>query len=323
MSILSRRLFLGAATAGILAVAPPRPRKASICLTFDLEMSRNFPTWDQTHWDYEKGNLDEAARKYTVEAARRIRRHGGVLHCFALGRTFEQGDAAWLKNLVVAGHLVGNHTYDHVNVRAQRLEDIQYRFNRAPWLIEGKTPTEVIRDNIRLTSVAIKTRLGVDCAGFRTPGGFADGLSDRPDLRDMLRDLGFWWASCKYPTHLMGKPGEKPSEAVLASIVAAQKQAQPWVYPGGLIEMPMSAPSDIVAFRGGKWKLEWFLEAVGRAVDQAIESGGVYDFLAHPSCLGVVDPRFRTIEMICERVRKAGDRAELTDLETIARRYRS
>ena len=37
----------------------------------------------------------------------------------------------------------------------------------------------------------------------------------------------------------------------------------------------------------------------------------MFDFLGHPSCLYVTDPEFRTVELICELVRKAGDRARL------------
>jgi hypothetical protein len=47
--------------------------------------------------------------------------------------------------------------------------------------------------------------------------------------------------------------------------------------------------------------------------------GAVFDFLGHPSCLYVVDPEFKTIEMICELVKKAGDKAAIVDLDTIAR----
>ncbi|HSU56297.1 MAG TPA: chitin deacetylase, partial [Candidatus Dormibacteraeota bacterium] len=40
------------------AQSPPAPRqKALIAITLDLEMARNFPHWEDTHWDYEKGNL--------------------------------------------------------------------------------------------------------------------------------------------------------------------------------------------------------------------------------------------------------------------------
>src|SRR5581483_1234166 len=122
---LSRRTFLAGA-AGALAQAgdPPARRRdrALVAITLDLEMSRNFPTWDQTHWDYEKGNLNDETKRYTVEACRRVRRHGGVAHCFLVGRALEQADVGWLREILRDGHAVGNHTYDHVNVRAEAPE---------------------------------------------------------------------------------------------------------------------------------------------------------------------------------------------------------
>ena len=72
----TRRRFLAAALETGLAAAgsarslaaAPAARQALIAITLNLEMSRNFPTWDQTHWDYEKGNLDAATKRYAVEA---------------------------------------------------------------------------------------------------------------------------------------------------------------------------------------------------------------------------------------------------------------
>ena len=130
----------------------PQANPALIAVTLDLEMSRNFPTWDDTHWDYEKGNLNDETKRWAVEACRRVRRAGGVAHCFAVGRVFEQADVSWLAEIAAAGHAVGNHTYDHVNVKATKPGDIQFRFRRSPWLIEGKSPQEVIRENIDLGS---------------------------------------------------------------------------------------------------------------------------------------------------------------------------
>src|SRR5215468_766155 len=133
----TRRGLLASALGTGLAAAWPMPRafedpppaeKALIAITLDLEMSRNFPTRDQTHWDYEKGNLDATTKRYAVEAARRVKARGGVIHFFALGQTMEQEDVGWLREIITQGHPVGNHTYDHVNVRAQRPEDIQFRF---------------------------------------------------------------------------------------------------------------------------------------------------------------------------------------------------
>ena len=81
----------------------------------------------------------------------------------------------------------------------------------------------------------------------------------------------------------------------------------------------MSPISDIGAFRTGRWRLEWFLKAVRLGVEWAIEHRAAYDFLGHPSCLYVTDPEFRAIDLICDLVRKAGDRAAIVGLDTLAR----
>ncbi len=245
---------------------------------------------------------------------------GGVVHLFAVGRVFEQSDVTWLKDLARDGNPIGNHTYDHVYVLAKKPEEIQFRFQRSPWLIEGRTPEQVIVDNIRLTTTALKTRIGVEPAGFRTPGGFANGLADRPDVRKWLIDLGFTWVSSKYPAHPNSKPMTEPSDDVLKGIVAANEKAQPFRYPDGLIEVPMSPISDIGAFRNGRWKLDWFLTAIRRSVEQAIEKRAVFDFLAHPSCIGVIDPEFKTVDLILDLVKRSDGKARIVGLDALAAR---
>lgn len=307
--------------AGLLAQSTSSlPRdKALIAITLDLEMARNFPRWDDLHWDYEKGNLNEEAKRYAVEAARRVKAHGGRIHFFAVGQVFEQENVDWLKELNQAGHPIGNHTYDHVYVLATKPEEIQYRFKRAPWLIEGKTPAQVIRENIQLCTDAMHARLGFRPAGFRTPGGFADGLNGRTDVQQMMLDLGFKWVSCKYPVHPYGNPGEAATKEVLDGIVKAQATAQPFVYPTGLIDVPMSPISDIGAFRNARWKLDDFLRAIRLGVEWAIEHRAVFDLLSHPSVLYPNDPEFKTFELVCDLVKQAGDRAAIVDLDTIAK----
>jgi peptidoglycan/xylan/chitin deacetylase (PgdA/CDA1 family) len=329
---LSRRelLCLGAASSLVAALRwgagsalAAENDKALIAITLDLEMSRNFPAWTDTHWDYEKGNLNAETKRYTVEAARRIKAAGGVLHAFAVGRVFEQADVEWLKELVIAGHPIGNHTYDHINVRAQKPEELQFRFQRSPWLLRKMTVPEAVEDNIAQCTTAMKTRLGINPAGFRTPGGFNDGLQAHPEVRAILKRQGFDWISSLYPGHPIGKADEEPTQETIDAIVAAQTKSQPFLYPDGLVEIPMSPISDIGAFRTGRWKLEWFLRAIKAGVEWAIEHRAVYDFLGHPSCLYVTDPEFRTIDLICDLVQKAGDKAAIVDLETIARRVKA
>lgn len=294
---------------------------AKVAITFDLEMARNFPNWEDTHWDYQKGNLDWAAKEISLRAGDLVREYGGRLHYFCVGSVLEQEDVGWLERLVSDGHPIGNHTYDHVNLLASRSQDVQFRFQRAPWLISGQKIQDVLRRNIDLTRDALNDRLGIENRGFRTPGGFHNGLNGREDLQQMLLELGFTWVSSMYPNHQYTQPHVQPSEDVFQSIVDAQREAQPFVYPTGLIEIPMSPISDIGGFRTGRWQLEWFMEAVRRALAWCIENGAVFDFLAHPSCLGVVDPELKTLRMIGEMVKAAGDRAKLVDLDQIASAY--
>ncbi len=323
----SRRAFV-AASAGMMAstqvaadTRPPTKRKARIAISFDLEMSRNFPTWETTHWDYEKGNLNEDTKRYSVEAARRVRRHGGVIHFFCVGRVLEQANVDWLRQIVQTGHPIGNHTYDHVNLTARIMEDVQFRFRRCPWLVEGKTPFEVIRENIALTTEAMRTRLGIRPAGFRTPGGFPLGLRDFPETRRMLSELGFSWISSMYPSHPV-PVNQEPDAATVQAVVESQARAQPFSYADGMVEIPMSPISDIGAFRTGRWRLETFLDVLRRSLTWVIENHAVFDFLAHPSCLHVVDPEFRAVELICDLVRRNANRAEIVNLDTIANSLR-
>jgi peptidoglycan/xylan/chitin deacetylase (PgdA/CDA1 family) len=322
---MTRRGFVSSAAALLGAGAcshgreePPR-KKALIAITLDLEMSAQYPRRDMTEWNYQKGNLDDATKKYAVEAGKIVKDHGGVLHYFCVGQVLEQPSVDWLKELAAAGHPIGNHTYDHIFVKAKTPDELQFRFRRAPWLIRGKSVREVVIENIRMTTAGLKERAGITVNGFRTPGGFYNGLIDRPDVQKLLLDLGFTWVSSLYPAHKAGKPKEEPGLDVYADIVRAQEKAQPFVYPTGLIELPMSPISDVGGFRTNYWKREYFLKAIRQGVEWALEHGAVYDFLSHPSCLVVEDPKFETIKLICDLVRRAGDRAALVGLDTIAR----
>ena len=328
---LTRRQFLASTTAATAAtaanlaapaLAAPPPAKAQIALTLDLEMSRHYPRRGLTEWDYQKGNLDKATKAYSLKAARVAHDRGARIHFFCVGRVLEQPDVGWLKEIIEMGHPVGNHTYDHINVHATDPKQTQFRFQRAPWLLRGRTARQVIEQNIATTSLAMKTRLGISPNGFRTPGGFYTGLKGRKDLQQMMQQLGFKWISSVYPQHLSGKPKQKPGPEVFNSIIAAQQKAQPFRYPTGLIEIPMSPISDVTAFRAHYWKLEYFLQGVRLAVEWAIQERKVFDFLAHPSCLVVEDPECETIKMVCDRVKQSADRAEIVGLDQIAKRVK-
>jgi hypothetical protein len=309
---MTRRELLALPFAASAAAAPPVAR---IAITFDLEMSRNFPHWEDTEWDYAKGLLDDDAKRYSLRAAHLVREQGGHMHFFAVGRVLEQPDVSWLELLARDGHPIGNHTYDHVYLLAKTPEEIQFRFKRAPWLIAGKSVAQVIEENIRMTTAAMKNRLGIEPQGFRTPGGFHEGLRGRADLQQMLQRLGFQWVSAT---------SRKTSAGADAwtTIAAELPNSQPFRYEEtGLLDIPMSPVSDIQAFRNGRWKLDDFVAILERVIDLTIERGGTFDLLSHPSCIGVVDPQLKTLSMICRKVRESKGRALLTTLNDVARNF--
>lgn len=323
--MIPRRRFLR--DTGIAATALALPRQvrcsektqAKIAITLDLEMSAQYPRRDITEWNFEKGNLDGPTKNYSVDAARLVKNHGGLIHFFCVGRVLEQPQVDWIQEIAAAGHPIGNHTYDHVHMKSTQAVDTQFRFQRAPWLVAGRTAAEVIRENIRLTNEALRQRAGIEANGFRTPGGFNNGLDDRLDLQEMLLDLGFRWVSSKYAAHKMSAPKAEPNDEIYQSIVSAQQASQPYRYPSGLLEIPMSPVSDVTAFRSSYWKLDYFLQAIRLSVEWAIENRKTFVFLAHPSCLVVEDPQMKSIQLICDLVQNARERAAIVGLDTIAR----
>ena len=280
-----------------------------------------YPTRDMLEWDYQKGNLNKPTKAYALEAARTARDRGALIHFFCVGRVLEQPNIDWLKQIATMGHPVGNHTYDHVNVWSATPEQTQFRFQRSPWLVRGKDVKEIIRENIRITTLAMKQRAGIDADGFRTPGGSRAALDGREDLQQLLLHEGFSWVSSKYPHHKSSQAGEPPGEDVFASIVEAQQQAQPYVYPTGLIEIPMSPISDVGAFRTSRWKLDHFLKSIRQCVEWTIENQAVFDFLCHPSIMHVEDPELKAVRLICDLVNQASDKAEVVGLSTIAESF--
>ena len=129
MFVTSRREFLAQAVAAAgaftsLERAPTGASKpkALIAITLDLEMSAQYPRRDIQEWNYEKGNLDDATKKYAVQAARVAKERGGLIHFFCVGRVLEQASVDWIQEIAAGGHPIGNHTYDHVYVKATKPE---------------------------------------------------------------------------------------------------------------------------------------------------------------------------------------------------------
>ena len=239
-----------------------------------------------------------------------MKKSGGVLNAFVLGRTLEQENVDWLVELNEEGHQLGNHTYDHVKLVARSPETLQFRFKRAPWLLRGMSVEEAIVDNIILAEEAMRVRLGVTPVGFCCPYGFPDGLTRRGDLQRILSDLGYRWVISHY-REAADIPKSAPKANDLARIARNVAKVQPYRYPIDLVELPIGCPTDVMAFRSRRWKLDAFVKMVERCCRLAIERDLTFHFASHPSCLGVVDPELRTISRICEIVEESNGTAQL------------
>ena len=176
------------------------------------------------------------------------------------------------------------------------------------------------RENV--ATGAMRHHLDIEPSGFRTPGGFARGLGGRPDIQNLLLDIGFEWVSSKYAFHPMGEHGQQPDATILDTVVEMQPKSQPFRYPTGLIEVPMSPVSDVMAMRIAGWSKKSWLAALRKAITWTIENGAVFDLLAHPSVLVVMDPKFEALKMVCDMVDEADSGAKLVDLGELAKRAR-
>ena len=200
--------------------------------------------------------------------------------------------------------------------------------------------TEAIVDNIRMTEEAMRTRLGIEPVGFCCPYGYPEGLSRRKDIQQMLLNMGYWWAGTCYkepgnlpktdPTgcnldHLISLrskviPLADPTGLDLDRLAKFQSKVIPFVDPSGLVEIPVGPLTDVMAFRERRWTLDAFLKLVEKRVRWAVRNRGLCHLGLHPSVLGVVDPKFRTIDLICRLVAESEGKAALVDLSTVAYR---
>ena len=175
----------------------PNGADFGLSLTFDIEMCTNFPYWTSV-WDHRKGAIDEDSKLYMGKMLDVADSFGVKFQFFLVGRALEDPDIDYLKRMTAEGHAVDNHTYNHVSVKAQDIPQLQPVYANAPWRAAGLNALECIEREVRQTSTAITEQLGVAPTGFRTPGGFNNGLDDVPAVQEVLSDAGMQYASARY-----------------------------------------------------------------------------------------------------------------------------
>lgn len=275
----------------------PNGADFGLSLTFDIEMCTNFPYWTSV-WDHRKGAIDEDSKLYMGKMLDVADTFGVKFQFFLVGRALEDPDIDYLKRMTAEGHAVDNHTYNHVSVKAQDIPQLQPVYANAPWRAAGLNALECIEREVRQTSTAITEKLGVAPTGFRTPGGFNNGLDDVPAVQEVLSDAGMQYASARY--YFPVDPEQKrPSADVLNQAMEASVDAlQPSRYPNGLPELPLAGITDIWAFRVldlDRWE---FINVLKRGIDHAHANRQVLSLCFHPPVLAVRDPHCDMLNIV-------------------------
>jgi peptidoglycan/xylan/chitin deacetylase (PgdA/CDA1 family) len=268
----------------------------ALSLTFDVEMVTNFPYWSSV-WDHRKGALDAESKAYVLRLNDLARAYHVPFQYFVLGSTLEEPDLDYLKRVADDGHPIGNHTYHHVNVKAETIDQLQVTYRTNPWWAGARSPLQCIADEVGETTLAMRARLGIAPSGFRTPGGFGTGLRDAPSVQDLLRDQGFAFASSHYDYPVEQRRGLDQSALDLASRTSLDR-LQPYRYPSGLPEVPMMGLSDVWAFRILDLDRREYLRVLLATLDYAYDRRHAVSLLFHPAVLAARDPHCEVVETL-------------------------
>ena len=160
----------------------------------------------------------------------------------------------------------------------------------------GRSALTCIRDELRQTSSAMRETLGIDPVGFRTPGGFVDGLRDCAcDVQELLKDEGFGYASSHYRFPVDPTRPRPPRAQLESAMRESLDSLQPYRYPNGLPELPPTGITDIWGFRYldlDRWE---FIDVLKHGVDHAHDNGQVLTMTFHPPCPSRQRPPLRRV----------------------------
>lgn len=299
-------------------------REPILSLTFDVEMCTNFPYWNST-WDDRKGLIDDGTRQYINSILDIAKKENVKFQFFLLGSSFRNHENINLfKNIVCRGHSIGNHTYNHINIKARTFRQLQIFYVKNPNLLKSfKSIFEIIRHEIEKTNILIQKHLGIYVKGFRAPYGFKNGIKDILGLQHFLLEKGFEYVSSQYNFPMrnisdMINPGGfinktriyKPKiyksqiKEVEMALKWSIKNLQPYRYPSGLLEMPIMGLTDVWAFRIlDLSKSEW-LHLMDCAIKYIHQNSLICSLVFHPAILAVRDPKLETIKFILEEAKR-------------------
>lgn len=185
---------------------------------------------------------------------------------FIVGRTLEHSPEAFQ---ALVGHPLFDlqqHTYSHM-----LLKTICIQNDKGTQIVRGGTPDQ-IREEIQKTNRLMHEVLGVECTGFTGPWNYYRGLSDRPDLLEILWEEGIRWMRCAGRNERDWQP--------------VPFDWQPyWYEPQGfpdMLEFPIQGWQDCILRQNlGYDNLNGYLDRVRQDVDTVAARNLIWNYVQH------------------------------------------
>ena len=187
----------------------PEGVRCAVALSYDLEMCAGYQPDGVNH-----GRLIPELQAYTLGLCDAAEAYGVKLHFFYVGNGLEQSYAC-LREILDRGHVLDNHTYTHLPLIT---DDVQR-----------------LDEELALTNRLFEERLGWTSTVLRGPGGYPNGLDGKIENQEVILKNGFRWVSGKI---------DRPDPGDWSHVLHAPERNLPYVYPTGLIEIPIQGFTD-------------------------------------------------------------------------------
>lgn len=204
-----------------LRVELPDNVQCTVAITYDTDMAGGYSPNGVCH-----GRLASFLMDYMDMLCETAEEYGVSLQFFQIANGLEVKEvASYLRKIVNRGHAVDCHTYNHINLAHSLPEELDQDLNLANKLFERE--------------------LGFRSTILRGPGGYKHGDLKIENQLVILRN-GYKWVSGEFDYDLLKK--EVSRRCGYEYMISAPSRNKPFMYPSGLIEIPIQGWTDRVWF---------------------------------------------------------------------------
>ncbi len=220
-------------------------------------------------YDVENQDPNNDVTKTFLKTASRLHRELNTpCTLFICGRTLENNIDDFKKIKSEYGDLfdLQQHTYSHVLLKTVFQEN-----ENGKTMFKGGT-LEQIREEVKKPIELMKHLLDLDCIGLTGPYGYYRGLSDRPDILEILHELGIRFTRTFARNQFDWQP--------------LSFEVQPFWYDvqgfGDILEVPVQGWQDCILRGEIGWEnIEGYLNEVKKNLDYIAKNNLVWGYVQH------------------------------------------